>query len=499
MTANDDDGRVPTGSRGLDLVLHGGLFRGGIYIVRGSPGTGKTILGNQLCFEAARRGGRAVYVTLLSETHSRMMGQVQGMRFFDREAVGDRVFYISAFSDLQARGLAGLMEVLRQSARDRHADVLVLDGLVNAAELASSELEYKKFVNDLHAWCGIVGCTVLFLSAATPSGPGAPHGPEQNMVDGIIELSHQLDCMRAVRLVSVTKLRRSSFLEGRHHYRIDDGGLVVYPRLERALANVQAPAGERTRLSTGVPGVDAMLGGGLAARSTTMLLGSSGSGKTILGYHYLAEGARRGEPSLLFGMFEDPDVAREKAEALGMPFGKYIDDGKLCVSWRCVAEGLMDALGEELLTLVKARQIKRLLIDGLVGFKEVATSGERIAPFFSVLVRELSRLGVTTVITEETRELYVRDVAVPTGGVSAIFHNIMFLRQVEANAELVRLISIMKTRDSAHERGLYRFEITGGGIIVRERFRPETTLVTGLLQSDPISGPRRPSGGSADS
>ena len=119
MSSESD--RFLTGVPGLDAILGGGVFEGGIYIVQGAPGAGKTILGNQICFNAVARGGRALYVTLLAESHSRMLQHLRGLSFFDEDVILDRLSYVSAFHALEADGLKGLMDLLRREMRSRGA------------------------------------------------------------------------------------------------------------------------------------------------------------------------------------------------------------------------------------------------------------------------------------------------------------------------------------------------------------------------------------------
>lgn len=447
--------RVSTSVAGLDVILGGGLLSGGIYMVTGRPGAGKTILANQVCFGHLARGGRALYVSLLAETHTQLIAHLETLSFFDKARVGDGISYISGYATIEQEGLDGLLKLLRRAVREHGSDLLVLDGLVTAEVLAPSQTAFKKFIHALQAWVGVVGCTVLLLTSNDDTlGPRPAH----TMVDGIIDLATERADMRNARMVTVTKFRGSGFLEGRHSYVITGDGIVVYPRVEAALQAGQIVEGAADELvPSGIDGLDRMMGGGLRAGETTLLLGSSGAGKTVFGMHFLDAGVRRKERCGLFGFFERPKALVAKARRLGLSL-RGVD-----ILWQPPTEPLLDALGDRLLRYVRSERPRRLFIDGLVGF-ERALHAQRLATFFSAVADELRTLGVATLITEETRELYVREVEVPTEGVSAMFGNIIFVRQIERDAELARLISVMKTRDTRHERVLRAFEITDRGI-----------------------------------
>lgn len=457
--------RVPTGLPGLDDILMGGLFKGAIYIVRGSPGAGKTIFANQLCFEAVRQGRRATYVTVLAETHARMLAQMRGLSFFDSAAVGDHIKYVNAYSTVESDGIPGLLKLLRNVVREQKAELLILDGMLTVAGLASSEIDYKKFLNELQTWIGMLGCTVVLLT----SGEAAETRAEHTMVDGIIEFTSEFDAARMLRRIRVLKFRGSAFREGFHSYAITDAGVRLYPRLESRHPAIPAAYAGPEQLSFGVEGLDRMTRGGLRRKTTTLVLGPSGSGKTVLGLHFLSAGYSRGESTLLFGFFEGPQALADKGDRLGMNTSKALADGRLRVVRHTVGASSIDALGEDLLFHVDQTKATRVFVDGLSGLKDLPDR-PRLAGFWAALSDELSLRGASTFFSEETRELFVQEIQIPTGGVSASFHNILFLRSVERRGELTRLVSVMKVRDGGHDRRLYEFDIGDKGMVVQGPF-----------------------------
>ncbi|QDM17577.1 RAD55 family ATPase [Tardiphaga sp. vice278] len=230
MTSDSD--RFATGVPGLDTILGGGVFDGGIYIIQGAPGAGKTILGNQICFAQAAMGRNALYITLLAESHARMIGHMRRLKFFDEAAIPDRMSYVGAFKTLDDDGLRGLLDVVRREVRTRKASIVVLDGLITVHEKAGSDLELKKFIHELQTQASFSNCTMFLLTSAFDANT---HPPEHTMVDGLIELRSSLHGRRAERSLQVHKLRGSWFMGGKHSYRITENGHAIYPRVEALL------------------------------------------------------------------------------------------------------------------------------------------------------------------------------------------------------------------------------------------------------------------------
>jgi circadian clock protein KaiC len=469
--------RVPSGVPGLDTVLRGGFPRGGIHILQGAPGAGKTILGNQICFRHAAAGGRALYATLLAEIHDRMLLHLGTMRFFDATRLPDQVSYASGFGALQAEGLPGLVTLLRREVAARKATVLVLDGMAAAEDRAASATEFKTFIQELQVQAGLHGCTAFLLSTAR--GQAVP--PEHTMVDGIVELTDVRYGSRAERGLFVNKLRGSDYLPGRHPFRITGEGLVVYPRVEAAFRVTTRPDEARSgRVSTGVAGLDAMLGGGgLPEGTVTGVLGPSGIGKTTLGLHYVC-GSGAAEPGLFFGFYETPPRLLQQAASLGLDLGGAVGRGGVEILWQAQGESLQDVLAHRLLDAVGRRGVRRLFLDGLGGFVEASVEPGRISRFFSVLVNELRARGVTALYTMETRDVVGPGIELPVSGVSSIVENLVALRYVEHRARSRRLLSVVKVRGSGFDPALREFVISNGsGISLAGAFEGAEDLLSG--------------------
>ena len=298
---------------GLDAILCGGFLRGGLYMIQGTPGMGKTILASQIIYSQAAEEHRALFVTVLGESHGRMMTHMRSLAFFDVARIPDQVAYISAYRALDDEGLKGLTALLLREIVARKTTLLVLHGMSAVAAKSGAEFEVKRFVHEMQALASMTNCTMLLLSTSA----GDLSAPELTMVDGLIEMWLHRHGFRTERRLMVHKLRGSAFLEGQHAFRITGEGIRVFPRIEALLA-MPTVGGDpvHTRISSGVASLNAMLGGGIPAATLTALVGPSGSGKTTVGLHFLSC-SNASKPGLLFGCYEPPDRLRRKASTMG--------------------------------------------------------------------------------------------------------------------------------------------------------------------------------------
>jgi circadian clock protein KaiC len=475
--------RLRSSVPGLDQILGGGLFRTGVYIIQGLPGCGKTILANQVCYGHVAEGGSAVYVTLLAESHSRMIQHLSTLSFFDVKAFPDRLAYISAFHELESAGLKGLITLLRREMRTRKVGVLVLDGLVAASE-GASDLDLKKFIHELQSIAVLQDCTVLLLTSGNIHRMAAEH----TMVDGLIEVEDTLFDARSERSIHVRKFRGAGPLRGKHSLRIDNDGITVFPRIESLYRGAMQETAGTTPTTTGIPSLDRLLAiGGVPEASSTVVIGSTGTGKTTMGLQFL-QASSPDVPGLHLSFFEGPERLRSKARSLGMDLAPLEADGAVELMWQSPGEALLDEIADRLLAAVARRKVRRLVIDGLSGFLESAVYQERINRFFSCLVNELRSRGVTVLMTLETRDVLSSVVAMPWG-VSGLVDNLFFLRFVHDQGEVERLLTIIKMRDTDYQAGLRRLRIDSKGMHIAGTYRADGDVIPSAQPVASSEGP----------
>ena len=453
--------RIPTGVPGLDEVTGGGLLQSGGYILQGSPGAGKTILANQIVHRHAAGGGQVVYVTMLAESHARLMQHMGSFSFFHGDAVPQQVYYVSAFNALRTGGLKGVVDLLRTEMRSRHAGILVLDGLVMADSAASSDEALKLFISDIQAHSTLAGCTTLLLASEDADRPVSA---EHTMVAGILLLRERAYGPRRERNFEVVKFRGSRTLRGNHAFQIGPDGSTIYPRLEAArrepLGDGVLPVG----VSTGIAGLDAMFDiGGYPQGGVTAVNGPSGCGKTTLTLHFASRASAQ-EKVVFLGFYESPDLLVRMGDLMGLSLRPLVDAEHLHFISQPFGENVLDAVAADLLEQVRRTQATRVVIDGMGALTEMPAFAERGGAFVSTLANELRRLGATTVITVEESDVPGKRTA-DAATLSAMADALVQFK-LRIDVAVRRLVAIRKVRVSRCDLRTRELLLTQRGIEV---------------------------------
>ncbi|MBC7428589.1 MAG: serine/threonine protein kinase [Bacteriovorax sp.] len=455
-----------SGIHGFDQILGGGFLKGRLYLVEGIPGSGKTILGNQLVFANAEQGHSSLFVTLLSESHGKMLENLRGFEFYNENIINDKIFYLSGYSELSESGIDGFKKFLTQNIRSLKIKLVVIDGFKIVSSFSKDNLEYSTFLHDLNTLASALDCIFVILNPLDTKLLQS----EDVLTDGLIELKRTDVGMRNVREIHVHKMRGMKHFEGRHELSISRNGIRVFPRIELLVAKLKPflPNLTEEKKSFGIKNLDEMLKGGILAGSVTSLFGPPGSGKTLIGLKFLHEGLLAGENSLYFGFYETRDQMLSKANGIGLNFEPFINSGQLQFEWYPPTEQLIDELFEKLVNVIEEKKISRVFIDGIEGFKFSAVFIDRLPRFVASLTIKLRSMGVTAFFSEEARmPSMVKDYHL--GEYSAAFENIIYLRYMESDFHVRRLINIYKVRASSYDISIHEFHIQNQGIVVEEK------------------------------
>jgi circadian clock protein KaiC len=436
--------RLPTEVPGLDTILGGGLFEGGVYIFEGSPGVGKTTLANQIAYVHARKGTTTLYVTMLAESHARMLQHMDEQTFFDRKYVNSKVFYLSGYKDLEQGGLKGVVSLLRGEIKRSGASLLIVDGLVVEGEQRNTGDVVRQFVHELQSLVSAMSCTCLVLT----SGRGSVLSAEQTMVDGIFAFEDRSFHWRAERRIQVRKFRGSRVIRGDHTFCITDEGLRFFPRLEALPAEDAGTASSpRLVISTGLPSLDAVLRvGGLYSGSNSILIGQSGTGKTSAALAFAGQSDLE-EPGLLLACTESAEELRRLGTELGLAVGEAVDSGALTIEELGREDESMDEMGHKLLRMVDELKVRRLVVDGLAGLADTLAFPERGYRFLGRLLSELKKRGITSIFTVDPDALAVAAATPLAEGVVGWFDNAFTLARGEGrDGRGARALKVMKVR-----------------------------------------------------
>ena len=464
--------RLETGVPGLDEVLGGGIPVGSMLLVAGPPGAGKTVMTEQIAFTQAARGKRSLILTTLSEPHDKLIRFCSAFPWFDGARIGHEreVEYLSLYVAAREEGLHAALELVVRTVRERRCELLVVDSFRSLRDLAgegSGEDSLRRFLFDLGGTLGLLGVTCLLAGEYAREDRSVY--PEFTIVDGIVYLANELLGVRHARTLEVLKLRGSAFLDGRHSLVLDGGGARIYPR--HAVAARHTPYElNAERVSTGVPALDEILDGGLRGNSTTVVLGPTGTGKTTLALHFLAEGARRGEPGLMVSFDENAEHLNDKVLRLGLLDRPLFDDELVRLHWRPAVEADVDEVTAQIRESTEALGARRFVLDG-AGVLELVLNGVRLNDYVLSLVNYLRSRNVASLICRETPS--VADGAMQFGAQAgaAIADNTLLLRHVELEGQLQRVLAVVNTRDSAFDPSVRRFTVETGGLKVGEPLR----------------------------
>jgi circadian clock protein KaiC len=285
--------------------------------------------------------------------------------------------------------------------------------------------------------------------------------------------------IRHVRTLEVVKMRGVRYISGSHEFTITEEGLAVFPRLE-SLAGYQRRAMDALHgLGTGVSGLDAMLGGGLMPLSTTLVMGTPGAGKTILGLSFLIEGAARGERGLLVTFHETEADLITTAQRVGLDLRSYVESGMIQVLWHAPLELSVDEWAWGVLAAMEEQVPNRIYIDALTDVHRLITVPERTPMFVTALVNELRNHGATTLIAAEIDAYASDELVVPVPAASAAMDNCLLLRHVEIDGQLRRMVAVPKVRQAVTDPSIREVQITDRGMNVAYPFQDTSGLLTG--------------------
>jgi circadian clock protein KaiC len=468
MCAERTASKAATGVPGLDDVLSGGLTRGCLFLLEGNPGTGKTTIAIRFLMEGARAGETSLYVTL-SETKKELLDGAasHGWDLDDRieiyelqpaDAVIDpnRQQSLLYSSDLE---LGETIKVISEAVQRIKPTRIVIDSLSEIRLLAQSSLRYRRQLLALKHYFAQNDATVLALDDLTAE---ALDKTAHSIAHGVIrleELSPNYGAER--RRMRVMKYRGQAFRGGYHDLTIKKGGVHVFPRLvsaeHKSTFKVEV-------FSSGLPELDALLGGGIEKGTSALVLGPAGTGKSLLMFQFLAAAVRRGERAAIFVFDEELGLLFRRARGMGIDLEAFKNDGKLLVNQVDAAELSPGEFAHSVRACVDADKVGTVVIDSLNGYQAAMPEEQSLILHMHELLQYLNRQGTMTFLTVAQHGL-VGDMSTPVD-VTYLADTVMLLRYFEASGSVRRAISIIKKRSGSHEDTIREFRITNRGLAI---------------------------------
>lgn len=465
--------KVRTGINGLDEILEGGLLPNRSYLIQGGPGAGKSTVGYHFLEEGNKNKENTLLISLSEKTENilenvlRLNIDLSATHFLDLSPNSDlrktgETYSVFSPSEVEQKPLMQkVMTAVEQHAPSR----VVLDSITMLNMLHTDSYQARQLaLSFIHYICEN-DATLLMLSEQYERGDDSAF-----WVNGIISLGVDANW----RNIEVTKYRGSGYKSGKHAFKIIDSGIEVYPRLQPSKYERKFTP---KKLSSGINELDGMLSGGLERGTTTLLTGPSGVGKTNLGIQFIKQAASQGERSAIYTFEESKELILKRSEGINVPIENIVEKGNLKIAPIEPLSYSPDEFSKMVRTDVEDNDTRIVMIDAVGGYR-LGVGEENALPRLHSLCVYLQNMGVTTILVNETSNLFGEFHSTELNA-SYLADNIIFLRYLEYQGELQKSIGILKKRMSNFEPNLREFEITEKGIKLGARFQNMQGILTG--------------------
>ncbi len=473
------DALLESGVPHLDQILGSGFPSGSLILIVGMPGSGKTTMASQIALHAARNGKTALVLTALSESTNKLIEHLRSFSFFDQTLIGGPLQFLSLQATL-SQGLQATSEAIIAETRRAKADIVVLDGFRGIGAERDSQAA-REFLYSVGTTLSALGATIVITSETDPRDP--TFFPESTTADIIIGLYYHLKGVRQLRGIEIIKARAAEPLPGLHALTLGVNGAHVYPQLEERVASevmgadaqtqgaahlierrYEAPRPDR-RVGFGIPEFDAMLHGGLPQRTSTLLTGSLGTGKTLLAICYALAGVRAGEPVVYLGFRETREQLIQAAAPfeIGAELIQALEpDGGLTFIETPPIKLNADILADRLLDTIDRVGAQRLVIDSIAEIEQAilrSLDPERLADYLAALLSAVRSRSMTALFIKETDKALTTSLDLSADALSILAECMILLQHIPLEGSLRRILSILKLRFSDHDPALREFRI----------------------------------------
>jgi len=481
--------QIPTGVRGLDDILGGGIPEFSFNVIAGMPGCGKTTMAHQIVFANATEKKPALYFTVLGEPALKMLRYQQQFSFFDETKVSKAVRFINLSDLVLHQDLNAVLAEIIKQVKAVNPSIVAVDSfrtVMRRATATAGEMEMQAFIQQLTQFLTSWEATTFLIGEY---GEEETRGnPLFTLADGLFWLSQKVERNSVVRKLQILKVRGQDSVPGLHTVRINDDGLQAFSRTLGFDHKKKMPA-KRRRLSMGIPDLDKMMGGGVLEGDSLLIAGPSGTGKSALATQFIAAGLRNGEPGIMAIFEERPKGYADRADSFGLNLKTPLAKGKLEIIYLRPLDLSVDETMQEILDAVDRVGAKRLVIDSLVSLEMALAPGfrEDFRESLYRLIVALTGAGVTILSTVEVEDTFT-GFSFSHYTISFLTDDIIRMRYVEIDSQLRKVMAVIKMRGGNHSKDIREYVITDKGVVV---IRPRSTEYKGLTTGIPeLTGPR---------
>ena len=473
---------LSTGVAGLDNILHGGLAKGFLYLLEGSPGAGKTTLALQFLIEGAKEGETGLYISLaesegelrhVAASHDFSLDSIEICKISPPELTSGAEQAYTVFQPAEVE-LADVVEMILGKVREVKPVRVVIDSMSELRMLARDSLRYRRQILSLKQFFEGRDCTTLLLDERLHE---SHESQVQTIAHGVVRLEvlpREYGITR--RRLEVMKVRAASFREGYHDYVIVKGGLRVFPRLVSS-DHRRGPV-PREDLPSGIAELDAMFNGGVQRGTSTLLAGPTGCGKSTLCAQFVLSGAKRGERGAIFTFDETRQSFLDRSRGLGMDLDPFLELGMIHLEQVDPADLSPGEFIDRIRAGVEHRDWRIVVIDSLNGLMNSMSEERALIIQLHEVTSYLNQVGVASFLVLAQYGLLGNAVSSPTD-VSYLADNVLLLRYFEAAGEVRQALSIMKRRSGPHERSIRELRIRHGKLTIGDPLTSFMGVLTG--------------------
>jgi circadian clock protein KaiC len=472
-----DNDVTRTGIQGLDEILLGGIPRTNAILVQGAAGTGKTLMGLEFIYRGITQFSEPGIIVVFETNPEKLLRDAAlfGWNLDELQRINQLKIIFTSPQVLEAE-LNSASSLLLETVREMGTRRIFIDGIGLLTPVGkhgdrfppSGPGSYRELLQQLLEGLNRENLTAMFSheigsldeSLSTLESAGF-------LADTVIELTRDRRNRPGHRSLEIVKSRGQDYVPGKHTFRITAGqGLEVFRRVQAPLTrNLDQPTSSAKRSVIGVPALDDLIGGGLFDGSTTMVVGISGAGKTVLGTQLLREGVvQDGKRGLLISLDEHPAQIIRNAATVGLDLQPHLDSGMLHIFYESPQELEIDSHFARIVRTIEQYEIQRLVIDGVTSYSTAVDDQRAYRDFFHALVAYSKFRLMTTFFNYENPELFGISSYMPEFPVSSIVDNIILLSLVELGNTLHRCMAVVKARGCKHEFDTREFTIGQGGI-----------------------------------